>query len=169
MINPNEENFMEHNVGNEHPTSPVPPRPEGIVSAEESELDSPSGALRSSGDAWAESRERFAQARDRTELFVRQNPVPVILGALGLGLAIGWALRHATTEEEKEVEIKSPIGNLNWSFLSLPFLWPFIRSVKDRYETSAESVKDSVNQLRKNVDIGSYTKPIRKRWKAWRD
>jgi len=71
--------------------------------------------------------------------------------------------------KEKEVEIKSPIGNLNWSFLSLPFLWPFFRSVKDRYETSAESVKDGVTRLRKNVDIGSYTKPIRKRWKAWRD
>jgi len=169
MINPNEENSPEHKLGNETPVSSVPSRPEGIVSAEESELDSPSGALRSSGDVWAESREKFAQARDRTQLFLRENPVPAILGALGLGLAIGWALRHATADEEKEVEIKSPIGNLNWSFLSLPFLWPFFRSVKDRYDTSAESVKDGVNRLKKNIDIGSYTKPMRKRWKAWRD
>jgi hypothetical protein len=94
--------------------------------------------------------------------------VPAILGALGLGLAIGWALRHATASEEKEVEIKSPLENVNWSFLSLPFLWPFFRSVRERYETSTDSVKDGVNRLKK-MDIGSYTKPIRKRWKAWRD
>jgi len=169
MINPNEENFPEHKLGSETPISPVPSRPESIVSAEESELDSPSGALRSSGDVWAERREKFAQARDRTQLFLRENPVPAILGALGLGLAIGWALRHATADEEKEVEIKSPVGNINWSFMSLPFLWPFFRSVKDRYETSAESVKDGVSRLTKNIDIGSVTKPIRKRWKAWRD
>ena len=169
MINPNEDNFPEQKLGNQTPISPIPSRPEGIVSAEESELDSPSGALRSSGDVWAEGREKFAQARDRTQLFLRENPVPAILGALGLGLAIGWALRHATADDEKEIEVKSPIGDVNWSFLSLPFLWPFFRSVKDRYETSAESVKDGVTRLKKNIDIESYTKPIRKRWKAWRD
>ena len=166
MINPNEEKFTEGS--NENPSSSLPARPEGIVAAEESELDSPSGPIRASGDVWADSRERFLQARDRTQLFLRENPVPTILGALGLGLAIGWALRHATASEEREVEIKSPVGNINWSFLSLPFLWPFFRSVKERYETSAESVKDGVSRLKK-VDISPYTKPIRKRWKAWRD
>jgi hypothetical protein len=99
---------------------------------------------------------------------LRENPVPAIVGALGLGLAIGWALRHATAEDEKEPEIENALGNINWSFLSLPFLWPFFRSVKERYETSAESVKDGVSKLKK-VDIRPYTKPIRKRWKAWRD
>ena len=141
------------------------------MAAEESELDSPSGMVTSSADVWAERRERLSQARQRTELFLRENPVPAILGALGLGLAIGWALRHATAEE-KEEEIKSPVGNINWSFLSLPFLWPFLRTVKDRYENSAESVKDGVKDgvgRIKDIDISSYTKPIRKRWKAWRD
>jgi hypothetical protein len=99
---------------------------------------------------------------------LRENPVPAILGALGLGLAIGWALRHATAGEDKEVAVKSPVGNIDWSFLSLPFLWPFMRSVKDRYESSSESLKDGVGRL-KNIDISPYTKPIRKRWKAWRD
>src|SRR6185295_7766240 len=157
MINPNEEKSMKQDA-----SSSLPSRPEGIVSAEESELDSPSGPVTSSGDVWAEGRERLADAGRRTQLFLRENPIPAILGALGLGLAIGWALRHATADEEKEVEVKSPIGDLNWSFLSLPFLWPFFRSVKDRYETSADSVKDGVSRLKKNIDIGSYTKPIRK-------
>lgn len=163
MINPSEENMTKHDNPNSSPS-----RPEGFMAAEESELDSPSGLAASSGDKWAEGRERLVAARDRTQLFLRENPVPAILGALGLGLAIGWALRHATADEEKEVEIKSPLGNVDWSFMSLPFLWPLFRSVRQRYESSAESVKDGVTKL-KNLDVRPYTKPIRKRWKAWRD
>ena len=166
MINPNEESFDEGSFTKQDATSPSPSRPEGIVAAEESELDSHSGDASPIGDVWAERRERFAHARDRTQLFLRENPVPTILGALIFGLAIGWALRHATASEEKEIEIKNPVGNINWSFLTLPFLWPFFRSVKERAETSAESLKDGVGRL-KNIDIRPYTKPIRKRWKAW--
>jgi len=167
MINPNEEKFPEGNLTKQEASNPLPSRPEGIVAAEESEFDSPSGPATSSGDVWAEGRHRLTQARERTQLFLRENPVPAILGALGLGVAIGWALRHATAGEDKEVEIKSPMGNINWSFMSLPFLWPFFRSVKDRYESSTETLKDGASRL-KNIDISSYTKPIRKRWKAWR-
>jgi hypothetical protein len=162
MINPNEENLTKQDTSNS-----MPPRPEGIVAAEESDLDSPSGFSSSSGDVWAEGRDRLTRAGERTQLFLRENPVPTILGALALGVAVGWALRHSTGDDEKEVEIKSPIGNINWSFLSLPFLWPFLRTVKERYESSAESVKDGVSRF-KDIDIKPYTKPIRKRWKAWR-
>lgn len=165
MINPNEQKFAEGNFMNEGASNSLP-RPEGIVAAEESELDAPAGYAASTGDVWAEGRERLAQAGRRTQLFLRENPVPTIVGALGLGIAIGWALRHATGEDQ-EPEIKSPVENINWSFLSLPFLWPFFRAVKERAETSAESVKDGVGKL-KDIDISSYTKPIRKRWKSWR-
>ena len=166
MINPNEEKLDGGNMTKHESSNSSPSRPEGIMAAEESELDSPSGLVNPSGDAWAEGRERLALARDRTQLFLRENPVPAILGALGLGLAIGWALRHATASEEKELEIKTPMGSMDWSFLSLPFLWPFFKSIKDRAESSAESVKDGVSKLKN--DIRPYTKPIRKRWKAWR-
>lgn len=167
MINPNEEKFTEGNFENADASNPLPSRPEGIVAAEESEFDAPSGRATSSGDVWAEGRQRLTQARERTQLFLRENPVPALLGALGLGVAIGWALRHAVGSEDKEPETESTLGNVNWSFLSLPFLWPLFRSVKDRYDSSAETLKDGASKL-KNIDISSYTKPIRKRWKAWR-
>ena len=121
---------------------------------------------RSAAEAWEEGKEKVSRARMRTEYFLRENPIPTIIGALAVGLAIGWALRHATAHEEKELEIRSPLGNVNWGFLSLPFLWPFFKSVKEKYEDSAEVVKDRVDQL-KNIDVDRYTKPIRKRWKAW--
>lgn len=116
---------------------------------------------------WEGTKEKAGRARDRTEYFVRENPMPTILGALGLGIAVGLAIRYAT-EPKTEVEVKSPLGNVNWSwsFLSLPFLWPFFKSAREKYETSAEAVKDGVKRLKK-IDIDDYAKPIRKRWKAW--
>jgi hypothetical protein len=116
---------------------------------------------------WEGTKEKAGRARDRTEYFVRENPMPTILGALGLGIAIGLAIRYAT-EPKTDVEVKSPLGNVDWSwsFLSLPFLWPFFKSAKEKCETSAEAVKDGVKRLKK-IDIDDYAKPIRKRWKAW--
>ena len=82
-----------------------------------------------------------------------------------LTIAVGLAIRYAT-EPKTEVEVKSPLGNLNWSFLSLPFLWPLFKSAREKYETSTEAVKDGVKRLKK-IDIDDYSRPIRKRWKAW--
>ena len=116
---------------------------------------------------WNQTREKASRALERTEDFVRENPVPTILGALGLGIAIGLAIRYASTSEQKaEIEMKSPLANLNWSLLSLPFLWPLFKSAREKYENSAEAMKDGVKQLKK-IDVDRYAKPIRKRWKAW--
>ena len=116
------------------------------------------------GETWQQTKDRAGAARDRTEVFLRDNPIPTIVGALVLGLVFGWALRHATSREEKKIEIESPLGR--FSFLSLPFLWPILKSMKDRYEDSAEVVKDHVGRL-KDIDVERYTKPVRKRWKSW--
>src|SRR5213596_4251892 len=68
---------------------------------------------------WEGTKDKAGRARVHTEYFVRENPVPTILGALGLGIAIGLAIRYASSSEEKaEVQVKSPLGNLNWSLLS---------------------------------------------------
>ena len=119
-----------------------------------------------SDNDWKQAQEQTGYARRRTEFFLRENPIPVIIGALGLGLTIGWALHHALSSEHKETEIQTGLGKINWGFLSVPFLWPFFKSVKGRYEDSAESVRHGMNRL-KQVDLAPYTKPIRKRWKSW--
>src|SRR5213082_2617721 len=116
---------------------------------------------------WEGTKEKAGRARERTQYFVRENPVPMILGALGLGIAIGLAIRYASTREDRtDIDVKSALGNVNWGLLSLPFLWPFFKSAKRKYESSAEAVKDGVKRLKK-IDIDDYTKPIRKRWKRW--
>jgi hypothetical protein len=106
-------------------------------------------------------RGRPNSTRGRTELFLRENPVPLVIGALTIGLAIGLAIRYASRSGEKEID--TPVGRLNWSFLSLPFLWPLLRSMKEKVEESADAVSDGV----KGIDLDRYTKPLRKRWKSW--
>jgi hypothetical protein len=99
--------------------------------------------------------------RGRTELFLRENPVPIVIGALVAGVAIGLAVHYASRSEEKEG--KTPLGGIDWSAISLPFLWPLFRSVREKVEESADAVSEGV----KGIDLDRYTKPIRKRWKSW--
>jgi hypothetical protein len=162
MINPDDD-FPE----NEPVDAPLPIDEEQIeTGAERAARRTARKISTAAGETWAETKQRAGTARERTELFLRENPVPTILGALVVGLAIGLAIRYASREEEKEIEVKTPLGNISWSFLSLPFLWPFFKSVKEKYEDSAEAVKDGVDRVR-NIDVRRYTKPIRKRWKSW--
>jgi len=97
---------------------------------------------------------------------VRENPIPVLLGALGLGIAIGLAIRYASTSTDPVEEARESVRDTAWSFLSLPFLWPLLKSVKTKAEDSADAVKEGFERVR-NVKVSRYAKPIRKRWKAW--
>ena len=164
MINPNENNL----TGGEPLPTPVQPGEEPIgPGGREQFRQGTSKFSTAMSQTWDETKEKANRARERTEYFVRENPVPTILGALGLGIAIGLAIRFASTSERKaEIEVKSPLGDINWGVLSLPFLWPLFKSAREKYESSAEAMKDGVKHLKK-IDVDRYAKPIRKRWKAW--
>ena len=113
---------------------------------------------------WDQTKDKASRALERTEHFVRENPVPTILGALGLGIAIGVAIRYAAPGERKhEIDVKSPLGDFNWSVLSLPFLWPLFKSAREKSE---DVMRNGVKRFKK-MDVEGYVKPIRKRWRAW--
>ena len=118
------------------------------------------------GEAWEQTKEKAGTARERTEFFLRENPVPTVIGALALGVAIGLAIRYSSSSAEKEVEAKSPLENVDLTVLTLPFLWPLFKKVRSQYEDSAEVVKGGVDRLKK-VDVDRYVKPLRKKWKSW--
>ncbi|HEU5245488.1 MAG TPA: hypothetical protein VFU09_00200 [Candidatus Udaeobacter sp.] len=164
MINPNENNLTR----DEPLPAPVQPGEEQIGSGGREQFRRATSKISTAmSQAWDETKEKASRAREHTEHFVRENPVPTILGALGLGIAIGLAIRFASTSEERaKVEAKSPLLNLDWSVLSLPFLWPLFKSAREKYERSAEAMKDGVKRLKK-IDVDRYAKPIRKRWKSW--
>ena len=117
-------------------------------------------------DTWEQTRQKATVARQRTEFFLRENPVPTVLGALALGLAIGLAIRYASRPEEPTVSVRNPLKDVDWKAMSLPFLWPLFRSVKRRYEDSADAVKEGIDRV-KEVDVDRYVKPLRKQWKSW--
>ena len=121
------------------------------------------------GGAWKQTVQTAGTARERTEFFLRENPVPTVIGALAVGLAIGLAIRYSS-ESRRETEVKSPLGDVNLGVLSLPFLWPFFKSVQRKYEDSAEVVKDGVrhgvDRIR-DIDVDGYVKPLRKKWRSW--
>ncbi len=168
MINPNENDLTR----DEPLPAQFPPNEEEIGSTGREQFRRTTNKISTAmSQTWDETKEKAGRARERTEYFVRENPVPAILGALGIGIAIGLAIRYASpTERKTEIEVKSPLGDLNWSVLSLPFLWPFFKSARKKYEESAEvmadAMKDGVKRLKK-IDVNRYAKPIRKRWKAW--
>ena len=163
MINPNGDEYMEDD-----------PLAASRLSEERGSEEQIPGRVRQAadkvshiaGDAWEQTKERASVARERTEFFLRENPVPTVLGALAIGVAIGLAIRYSSSSAEKEVESKSPLANVDLSILSLPFLWPFFKSLRNRYEDSADAVKDGVERLKK-VDVDRYVKPLRKKWRAW--
>lgn len=168
MINPNE-----NDLTRDEPLPTALPQREGEMgSIGREQFRRETGKFSTAmSQAWDQTRETAGRARERTEYFVRENPVPAIVGALGIGIAIGLAIRYASGNDRKtEIEVKSPLGNVNWSVLSLPFLWPLFKSARQKYEESADVVadamKDGVKRLKK-IDVNRYAKPIRKRWRAW--
>jgi hypothetical protein len=124
------------------------------------------GPAETASDAWEQTKETAEAMRVRTEIFVRRNPIPILLSALGIGIAIGLAIRYASSAVEKENEPQEKMIDGALGFLSLPFLLPFLKSVRTKAETSADALKEGVDRL-KGVNVSRYTKPIRKRWKAW--
>jgi hypothetical protein len=170
MINPNGEDFTKNN-----------PVPGSMNPGQEQSAPSPASSAASrfeggaeqgstTSDAWQQTRERAGIARERTEFFLRENPVPTIIGALAVGLAIGLAIRYSSESAKREVQVKSKLGNVDLSALSMPFLWPFFKTVRSRYEDTAEVVKDRVTEgvdRLKSVDVDDYVKPLRKKWRAW--
>ena len=107
MINPNGDEYTEDD-----------PLAASMRSGEERGLEE-QGRLRQAagkvshyaGDAWEQTKERASIARERTEFFLRENPVPTVIGALAIGVAIGLAIRFSSSSAEKEVEAKSPLAN----------------------------------------------------------
>ena len=167
MMSPNGDDFTKTNL----PSGSLTPSGEDISSrATRGYRETSEKFSAAASETWKQTKERAGTAREKTEFFLRENPVPTVIGALALGLAIGLAIRYASEPSRREVEVKSPLGNVNLGMLSLPFLWPFFKNVQRRYEDSAEVVKDRVNEgvsRLKKVDVDDYVKPLRKKWRSW--
>ena len=161
-MNPNENDLMRDEP---LPPQQFPPRAEDISATGREQFRRAKEEVSTQlSETWYQTKEKANRALERTEDFVRENPMPTILSALGLGIAIGLAIRYAAPGERKqEIVLESPWGKFNWSVLSLPFLWPLFKSAREKSE---DVMRNGVKRLKK-VDVERYAKPIRKRWRAW--
>src|SRR5881296_4706319 len=108
MINPNENDLTR----DEPLPAQFPPREEEIGSTGREQFRRATRKISTAmSQTWDETKEKAGRARNRTEYFVRENPMPTILGALGLGIAVGLAIRYAS-EPKTDFEVKSPLGNV---------------------------------------------------------
>jgi len=162
MMNPNENDLTSDEP---RPAQQFQPREEDIgTTGREQFRRATQKASTEISQTWDQTKEKASRALERTEHFVRENPMPTILSALGIGIAIGLAIRYATPSESKrEIVLESPWGKFNWSVLSLPFLWPLFKSAREKSE---DVMRNGVKRLKK-MDVEGYAKPIRKRWRAW--
>src|SRR5207237_1295583 len=68
-------------------------------------------AAGTASEAWEQTKEKAGAMKIRTEIFVRRNPIPILLGALGIGIGIGLAIRYASTTDTKEDEPREKISD----------------------------------------------------------
>jgi len=114
MINPNGDEF----IANNPPGASLRPVEDQISGGTQERLREAAGKVSATaGEVWEQTKEKAGVARERTEFFVRENPVPTVIGALALGVVIGLAIRYASSSSEKEVEVKSPLANVDLSML----------------------------------------------------
>ncbi|MEA3209230.1 MAG: hypothetical protein QOE70_2287 [Chthoniobacter sp.] len=106
-----------------------------------------------------EVRSQAGQALAKGEAYARENPVPVVLGALGIGILIGLALgqRHEPTARERYVD--EPLNQARELLHSL--LAPVAKSLREQYgqaRSAAQNAADSVSDL----DPSRYVDPLLK-------
>jgi len=167
MKNSNGDNFTENDPMSE---TEFGSEPEGR-SAQSRMAEGARKISDAASDTWDQTRQKAVVVRERTEFFLRENPVPTVLGALALGLAIGLAIRYASRPQEPEpISVRRALKNVDWSAMSVPALWPFLRKARRGYDDSAEAVTSAVREgidRVKEVDVDRYVKPLRKQWKSW--
>ena len=102
------------------------------------------------------SEENRQDALHKADSYVRENPVPAVLCALGIGFAIGLLVRVLENHEKKSF-FDDPVHETE-DYLSSIFQ-PVAKKTRKAYYRSADAVRDAVDSAR-DVDVEDYTDPV---------
>jgi uncharacterized protein (TIGR02284 family) len=131
----------------------------------------------SAAEGWSQTKSSTEDLFHNTEIYVRENPFPAILTALGVGFAIGLLVRSVGEKSHHDhIEVPIPkaaqkVRDLDLKAVLLPFVWPVLKFFTNTYATSQESVKQAQKSMKKayktakNVDVSDYIDPVVKRAK----
>jgi ElaB/YqjD/DUF883 family membrane-anchored ribosome-binding protein len=103
--------------------------------------------------------EGATEALHRADMYVRQNPVPTVLGALALGFLIGVLVRSSeptprsrwnAAREDAEDQLRDLLSSL-------------AKKGKKAYMKSASAVREGISDAAdaaRNIDMDDYTDPV---------
>ena len=112
----------------------------------------------SAGDALATAKKSTGDAIQTGAEYVRANPVPVILSAFGIGLLVAVLIRAYQHHEEEQRPVRKVERMLDQAGDAIdirpyvvPFVWPLVKYVRDRYYDSSKAVTKAYGQSSKSV------------------
>ncbi len=114
-------------------------------------------------DITEEAREKLRQAGR----YVRENPVPTVMGALALGLAIGLAVR-LMERDKRSSRIGERLDETEEYIRSV--LEPLAKKSKRTYTKTADSIREAVEnavERAKDIDVEEYTDPVVGWWQRF--
>ena len=101
--------------------------------------------------------------------YVRENPVPTIIGAVAFGFAIGLIVRSIESEKRSD-HLRDTLEDAEDYLRSV--LVPLVKKSKRTYSKSAEAVRDAVADAvdrARDIDVDDYTDPVANWWgRLWK-
>lgn len=132
-----------------HPDTPINQLPQAAKETAQRAIDATKDAAHRTTDAAKEMYQSAALKANDTlatsKDYVRQNPFPVVLGAVALGAAIGYILmntRRKPTFGERFSD--EPLNSVREAILSA--LTPMAQGVHDGYDSARDSVGKAMRQ-----------------------
>ncbi len=113
--------------------------------------------------------ETWTGAMQSTEVYVRENPIPAILTALGIGFGLGLLVRLFERPSRDHIEVPIPRAvqkarDYDYQAAVLPFLWPVVKFFSSNYLAARKGVNAAYKQAQ-DVDVSKYVDPVVKRAK----
>ncbi len=123
----------------------------------------------SASDGWMSAQSKGEDVLQSTEVYIRENPFPAILTALGVGFALGLLVRLLESPRRDVVEVPIPKSvqkarDFDYQAAVLPFLWPIVKFFSSNYTASRKSINKAYQQAQ-DVNVSKYVDPVVKRAK----
>ena len=101
----------------------------------------------------------------RADEYVRENPVPAVLGAVALGFALGLLARGLEPHRRHE-----PIRDCFYDTSDMlgSFFRPLAKKTRHAYSASSSAVRDAVDHAAaraRDVEVDDYVDPVVSWWK----
>ena len=118
-------------------------------------------------ETWTDARGKSDEFLRETENYVRENPIPAILTALGVGFVLGLLVRLLESPRRDTIEVPIPkaaqkVRDFDYQAAVLPFLWPVVKFFSSNYAASRKAATKAYKQA-SNIDVSDYVDPVVKR------